>query len=183
MKLEINLSVDTTAEQGADDLKQVIAALTAISMGVVEITKNGEENPIKSMEVVSDEVEPTKEEIAAAKKAEAAAKRKEAREKKKAEEAAAKLKEQQSGNDKSAETEENSTSEEKPEETQATSDETETGEVTKTMLQTLIRQKSTENNEIHRPALKKELARLGAKNVSTLAEEHYAEFHEFMSNL
>lgn len=190
MKLKIN--VDTLDPKSCAQLAALGAALAGTSTQTISGTMRGKQadtqnlpvtEEIKEMLVVSEEVKPTPEEIAKQKKIEAAEKRKATAAKKKEEAAAAKLKAEQEGNDESTsakETAEQTDTQADPSEESA---EGSTAEVTKTMLQTLIRTKSTEKNEVHRPALKKELARLGAKNVSTLEEKDYAEFHAFMTAL
>jgi hypothetical protein len=54
-------------------------------------------------------------------------------------------------------------------------------EVTKEMLQTVIRSKG--QDDATRKLLKKELDKYGAKNISTLEEKDYADFYQFMGTL
>ena len=155
MKLEINLSVDT--DNGAE-----LSALTQM----LQALAGGTAVAAKTPEAVLTKVEEEKEEPAKAPKRRTSRKK------------AAPKEEVEKPQQETAPEEEPATKEEV--ESDALAEVGTSDEVTKESLQTLIREKSSK----HREALKKKLHSMGgAKNVSTLEETYYAEFHKFMSDL
>ena len=169
--MKLHIDVDTLDKES---LAQLATLANALNGTAIQGTQ----------EVV--DFRPTEEELAAEKAAEEAKKAQEKKDKAAATRAANKAKKDQEAADAKAKEEaDKETSQaakdadvEDPETVTANGTE-EPGEVTKEMLQILIREKTSSN----RDELKKELTRLDAKNVSTLDEKHYAAFYKFMSDL